>query len=216
MVRSINPRTTVLTVNFQAEVLGIASSVAQLLDGAIRLLKRVRKAYDRHQNQNEVLDQASLDLESINAIVQAIVDEDALQTPAVAAELTKICALGNKLVNCLKELDPGNKSAVRRIAHQFVHGTKEEEALADIMTDLDRAKATLSFRTQLANVGLTRMVHDTVVANVDVIDRIDRRLAEVFKERHGLKIASLLEGPIPQGSYNCTENSLPCVRHTTS
>lgn len=166
----------------------------------------MRKAYDRHQNQSEVLDQASLELESINAIVQAIVDEDALQTPAVAAELNKICALGNKLVKCLKEIDPGKKGAARRIVHQFIHGSKEEEALADIMTDLDRAKATLSFRTQLANVGLTRMVHDTVVANVDVIDRIDRRLAEVFKERHGLKIAGLLNAPNLQGVYK----SLKC------
>jgi hypothetical protein len=158
----------------------------------------VRKAYDRHQNLTEVLDQATLELESINAIVRAIVDEDALQTPAVAAELTKLYALGTKLVKCLKELDPGNKGAVRQIAHQFVHGTKEEETLADIMTDLDRAKANLSFRVQLANVGLTRMVHDTVLANVDVIDRIDRLLAEVFRERHGLKIADLLEATVPQ------------------
>ena len=54
----------------------------------------------------------------------------------------------------------------------LVHGTKDEETLADIMRDLDRAKADLSLRVQLANVGLTRMVHDTVLANFKVINRM--------------------------------------------
>lgn len=91
---------------------------------------------------------------------------------------------------------------VRQLAHQLVHGTKDEETLADIMIDLDRAKANLSLRVQLANVGLTRMVHDTVLANIEVINRIDRLLAMVFRKSHGLKLASLLKDKIPQGSCN--------------
>jgi hypothetical protein len=55
---------------------------------------------------------------------------------------------------------------------------------------------------QLANVGLTRMVHDTVLANVEVINRIDRLLTVVFGESHGLKLAGLLKDNIPQGSCN--------------
>ena len=120
----------------------------------------------------------------------------------MVAELTKLRAVGAKLVKCLRELDPGNKGMVRQLAHQLVHGTKEEETLADIMTDLDRAKVNLSLRVQLANVGLTRMVHDTVLANVEVINRIDRLLAEVFRESHGLRLAGLLKDTIPQGSCN--------------
>lgn len=176
----------------------------------------MRKAYDRHQNHTEVLDRVGLELEGINNIVRAIVDEDALQTPAVAAELTKLSELGTKLVKCLKDLDPGNKGAVRQIAHQFVHGTKEEETLADIMTELDRAKASLSLRVQLANVGLTRMVHDTVLANIDVIDRVDRLLAEVFRERHGLKIAGLLDTTLTQSSYNNFGICSPCTTYLIS
>lgn len=181
-----------------AEVLGAASSVAQLLEGAIRLLKRLRKAYERHQNLTEVLDKHTLEIENINAILHAIASEDALQTAVVAFELTKLHVVGSKLVECLKELDSGNKGVVRQLAHQLIHGTKEEETLADIMTNLDRAKANLSLRVQLANVGLTRMVHDTVLANVEVIHRIDLLLAEVFTESHGLKLVSLLKNMIPQ------------------
>jgi hypothetical protein len=208
MVCFLNSRTTLLTISSQADVLGVASSVAQLLEGAIRLLKRVRKAYERHQHLTEALDKHTLEIENINAIVRTIVDEDALQTAAVSSELTKLHAVGAKLLKCLRELDPGNKGIVRQLAHQLVHGTKEEETLANIMTDLDRVKADLSLRVQLANVGLTRMVHDTVLANVEVINRIDRLLAEVFRESHGLKLAGLLRDTIPQGSCNGVINLL--------
>jgi hypothetical protein len=160
----------------------------------------MRKAYERHQNLTAALDKYVLEIDSVNAIVSTIVDEDALQTASVASELTKLCTVGTKLMKCLKELDPGDKGIVRQLAHQLVHGTKEEETLADIMRSLDRAKADLSLRVQLANVGLTRMVHDTVLANVEVISRIDRLLAEVFRESHGLKLAGLLKDMVLQGS----------------
>jgi hypothetical protein len=202
MVRSLTSRTTLLTINSQAEVLGVASSVAQLLEGAIRLLKRVRKAYERHHDLTAVLDKHALEIETINVLIRTIDDEDALQTAVVNSELTKLHAVGAKLVRCLRELDPGNKGRVRQLAHQLVRGTKDEETLADIMKDLDRAKANLSLRVQLANVGLTRMVHDTVLANVEVINRIDRLLAVVFRESHGLKLSGLLKDRIPQGSCN--------------
>ena len=111
-------------------------------------------------------------------------------------------------MKCLRELDPRDKGMVRQLAHQFVHGTKEEETLADIMANLDRAKADLSLRVQLANVGLTRMVHNTVLANVEVINRIDRMLAEVLGESHGLKLAGLIENMHLQGSCNGIINLL--------
>jgi hypothetical protein len=202
MVRSLTSRTTLLTINSQAEVLGVASSVAQLLEGAIRLLKRVRKAHERRHDLTSVLDKHALEIETINVLVRTVDDEDALQTAVVNSELTKLHAVGAKLVRRLRELDPGNKGRVRQLAHQLVHGTKDEETLADIMKDLDRAKANLSLRVQLANVGLTRMVHNTVLANVEVINRIDRLLAVVFRESHGLKLADLLKDRIPQGSWN--------------
>jgi hypothetical protein len=177
----------------------------------------VRKAYERQQNLTEALDKHALEIENLNAIVGAIVNENALQTAAVSSELTKLHDVGAKLVKCLGELDPRNKGIVRQLAHQLVHGTKEEETLADIMTDLDRAKANLSLRVQLANVGLTRMVHDTVVVNVEVIDRIDRLLAAVFRESHGLKLASLVKEAIPQCHCNSgIDLSICCVWYLTS
>jgi hypothetical protein len=160
----------------------------------------VRKAYERHQNLTAVLDKHALEIETINTLVIIIEKENALQTAVVIAELDKLYAVGVKLVRCLEELDSGKKGIVRQLAHQLVHGTKDEETLADIMRDLDRAKADLSLRVQLANVGLTRIVHDTVLANFEVINRMDRLLAGVFRKNHGLKLAGLLKDMDIQGS----------------
>jgi len=176
-----------------ADIIGVAASVAQLLEGAIRLLKRLRKAHERHQDLVETLDEHSLEIENVNSIVRAIVQENALQTAVVVAELTKLHTVGAKLVKCLEELDPGDKGTVRRLAHQLVHGSKDEKKLADIMTELDRAKAALSLRVQFANVGLTSIVHGTVLANAETVGRIDRQLADVLKQTHGLKLAKLIE-----------------------
>lgn len=149
-----------------------------------------------------VLDKHIEVIDSINAIINTIVDEEALQTAAVAFELTKLCIIGTRLMQCLRDLDPGDKGTVRKLTHQFFQGTKDEETLADIMTNLDRGKVDLSIRMQLANVGLTRMVHDNVLANARVINRIDSLLSELFGRDQGLRLASLLDKVHIQGTWS--------------
>jgi hypothetical protein len=130
MVRSLTSRTTLLTINSQAEVLGVASSVAQLLEGAIRLFKRVRNAYERHHNLTAALDKHALEIETINLLVRTIDDEDALQTAVVNSELTKLHAVGVKLVRCLRELDPGNKGMVRLISLCMARRTRKRSPIS--------------------------------------------------------------------------------------
>ncbi|PVH81843.1 hypothetical protein DL98DRAFT_623151 [Cadophora sp. DSE1049] len=192
------PQFTVLTTSLQAEVLGAGAAVVQLLEVSFRLIKRVTEACDRQGSFTEVLEHHALEIESLHAIVRTIKNEEALQTAVVGVELDKVGVIGRKLVQCLRDLDPGSKGKARQIAHQLLHGTKEEETLSDIMVDLDRAKFNLSLRLQLATVGLTRMVHDTVLANVEVVNRIDRLLSEVTGGTHGLKLASLIQEERPQ------------------
>jgi hypothetical protein len=184
---------------FQAEVLGAASAASGLLETSIRIVGRVRKANERQKELIRVLDNHDLELKNIKTIIQIVEDEDALQTAAVAAELVKLREIEKKLVECLKTLDPGGKGPIRKLAHQLVHGSKDEKTLADIMDELAHAKSDLSVRIQVANVGLTRTVEDTIVANAAAIDRIDQLLVPVFGEGRGLKIAQLLKDRSPQG-----------------
>lgn len=174
--------------------------MAGLLECVLRLVKRIRKAYERQQNLIEVLDKHALAVQSIQDVVQAVFDEDALQTATVASELAKLEIIGKKLMRCLREQYPTDRGKLRQFTHQFMHGAKDEDLLADIMTDLDRAQATLSLRVQLANVGLTRMSNNTILANAEAINRIDRRLNEILGDGRDLKLSSLLEEANPEGS----------------
>ncbi|CZT06718.1 uncharacterized protein RAG0_12384 [Rhynchosporium agropyri] len=139
-------------------------------------------------------------------MVEIIREEDALQTALVALELENIEGVTRMLVQYLRDLNPGSKGHMRQIAHHFIHGTKEEEKLAVIMSDFSRTKFNLSLRVQLANVGLTQMVQNTVIANVEVVNRIDRRLGEVAGGTYGLKLACLVKDGQPNGPNLVTIN----------
>jgi hypothetical protein len=139
---------------------------------------------------------------STKAVIQIIQDEKALRTAAVASELAALTTLAEKLVTLLKILDPGEKGAVHRLFHQFVHGSKDEKALSDIMNDLGRAKLDLGLRLQVANVGLTRTVEDNILADKEVIQRIDSLLQQTFGDGRGLKIAKLLQHRPAKGTFN--------------
>lgn len=126
-------------------------------------------------------------------------DEDALQTESVAFELKKIQATGAKLVKCLKELDPGGKGRARQLGRHMLRGSQDEETLADILAELERAKTSLILRVQLAGVGLTRRVHDDVLAEAEVLQRMDQLLIRNFGDTpDDLKLAGLAKDHIPQ------------------
>lgn len=161
----------------QAEIFGAAAAAAGLLEGAIRLFQRVRKACERPKRLAQLLEQHATTVESINAIVLAIMDDDALQLETMATELESVRSIAARLVKCLEELDPGSKGQARQVVHHLLRGTREEEALGDIMAELERAKTSLVLHVQLASIGLTRMVRDLALADAETVTRIDRALA---------------------------------------
>jgi len=185
-----------------AEVLGAVSAAAGLLEVAIHTIKRVRKACERQRNLTEVLDKQTIKLKEIRKIVQMIEKEDALQTANVVIEVNKLQVIETELLQCLKKLNSTSTGTIQQLAHQFAHGSKDEKTLADIMDDLDRAKSNICLCIQLANVGLTRTINNTVLANAKVVNRIDNLLVRVIGEGRGLKIAGLLKYRTPQGSSN--------------
>lgn len=73
-----------------------------------------------------------------------------------------------------------------------MRGSHDEKVIADRINELCRAKSSLTLRIQVANVGLTRNVGDTVVANTAAIHQVDVLLQEVFGEGRGLKLAEFL------------------------
>jgi len=175
------------------EILGAASAASALLETAIGVIGRFRKAYEKQKDLAAVLSNHNNELASTKAVIRIVEDEPVLRTAAVICELVNIEATAKKLVDCLKAMDPEQKGAMRQFVHQLAYGSKDEKALADVMNELSRVKSSLGLRLQVANVGLTSIVENTITANAEVISRINKLLQQVFGEGQGLKIAELLK-----------------------
>jgi len=143
-------------------------------------------------------------LRSVKIIIGIIDDEEDLQTASVAAELVRLKDVQSKLVKLLEELDPKPKGSkapgrVNSFARQFVQGGADEKKLRVVMDELSHVKSMLLLRVQVANVGVMRTMEKQLVANADVIQRIDQFLREQVGDSEGLRIARLLKGRRPSG-----------------
>ncbi|KAH7357567.1 hypothetical protein BKA66DRAFT_538414 [Pyrenochaeta sp. MPI-SDFR-AT-0127] len=207
------------------EMLSAISAVSTLLDAALSIIRRMRKAHEQQKHLANVLSNYYDELAKMNAILRIVEHEQALQTAAVASELVKIDKLVTRLFAHLKNLDPGTKGFVCQFAHQMRQGSKDEKELADIMAALGSAKSSLSLCIQVANAGLKRTVENTVVANAEVVKRIDYILQQVLGEGRGLKLAELLKNrpvrgdglvPLSDGDIAQLSNNPYCLTMDSS
>lgn len=124
-----------------------------------------------------------------------------MQTANVASELVRLKEVQCKLVKLLEELDPKSKGKVNQLARQLTQGSSDEKKLAVIMDELGHVKSMLLLRIQVANVGVMRNMEKQLVANAEVIERIDQFLKEEVGDCEGLRIARLLKGRRPSSKY---------------
>lgn len=195
----------------QAEALVLLSAIqaaSQLVEQACRILERIRLAHERQKALAEVISRHQVELNSIKAIVGVIDDEEDLQTSIVATELSRLQDVQQKLAAFLKNIDPKQTSKMKQFTRQFYQGSIEERKLASIMEELGQVKAMLLLRIQVTSVGVMRTVEKQLVANAEVIERIDRFLREQVDESAGLRIAKLLKGRRPSSMYT---NSPLCI-----
>lgn len=185
-------------------MLGAVSAASGLLEAAISIIKRIRTAYERQKELVKILESYHDELITIESVLRIVRDEEALQTAAVASQLAIIEGLARTLRDCLQTLDPGAKGPLHQFAHQLVQGSKDEKALTVIMNKLARARSELGLHIQVANVGLTRIFGDKLVANTEVVRRVNFVLQQVFGEGRGLKIAMLLKNRPAQGAFGHT------------
>jgi hypothetical protein len=184
----------------QAELVAIVqtlSAAGQLLETAIRILRRLANAYKYQKELARTLDQYRSELESVKGIIGILEDEETLQTASVNSEVLRLKDIEDKLVQHLKQFDTAPRGTIKEFAHQFMHGSSDEKKLGTIMNDLSHVKTALLLCIQLASVGVMRTVENNLVANADAINRIDRFLKDELGEEVGLKIARLLKGRRP-------------------
>ena len=120
-------------------------------------------------------------------------------------------AVQKKLADLLGTLDPKSRSKVNTFAHQLVHGSADEKKLCSIMNELSHVKSVLLLGIQVSNVGVMRTVEKEILANAEVIQRIDRSLRELVQNCEGLRIARLLKGRRLSSEYLI--NHIPLTHH---
>lgn len=179
----------------------VLQNTTALFEQAFRILRRLRAAYERQKNIVDVLNRHETELKSLKTIVGIIEDEDELQIDAVALELGRVKDVQERLKDLLVSLDPNNKGRVNQIARQFVQGSGDEKKLTVIMNELGTVKQTLLLRIQVAQVGVIRGMKEGLIANAEVIQRIDESLRQV-SNCEGLRIARLLKDRIPAGELS--------------
>ncbi|KAF2013027.1 hypothetical protein BU24DRAFT_435314 [Aaosphaeria arxii CBS 175.79] len=183
-----------------AEVLTLLSAIqatTQLLEQAFRVLGRLQKAHQRQKGLLEVLNRHETELKSVKTIIGILDDEEELHTATVTEEILRLQDVQSKLSKLLDDLDPKPKSKVVQFARQLTQGSSDEKKLCSLMNELGHVKTALLIRIEVANVGVMKGVQKQLVANAEVIQRIDTFLREEFGDFSGLRIARLLKGRRP-------------------
>lgn len=138
-------------------------------------------------------------MNSLKSIICVIDEEETLQTAEVNLELSRLKDVEEKLFKFLSDLRPKLKNSVQQFAHLLVKGSHDESKLCNIMHELAQVKSMLLLRIQVANVGVMRGVQEQLVANTNIITRVDQFLREEIGDCEGLKIARLLQEWLQEG-----------------
>jgi len=186
------------------------------VEQAFQIFGRLRKAYKLQQNVFNVLTTHQNEIASLKGIIRIIAAEEKelLEDPTVATELARMQTVQEKLADLLVTLDPAERGKVNQFTHQLVHGTTEQKKLSDIMFELAQVKSMLLLCIQVSHVGVTRSIRKKIVANADVIRRIDQTLRERVENFKGLRIAWLLKDRHPSGESPIDHNSHMANDHT--
>ena len=113
--------------------------------------------------------------------------EKELQTAEIGEQLIRVKAISRELHDFLESMcSSQEKSKVRRYLHAIGTGEQNAQELRKILDRWAGARAEISLRIQLAQVGLARSLRDgvdEVVAVVPTIQRIDQSLQELLNMR---------------------------------
>ncbi|RAK72390.1 uncharacterized protein BO72DRAFT_463071 [Aspergillus fijiensis CBS 313.89] len=189
--------------------LDVAVSVLSLIEASISLIGQLHDAYTRQKEHASLLAGYEEELRSAQSIIQVVADEPDLQTAEISAQLVRTEALVQKLVDLLRSLSAENhpRSAARQFFHQLTQGSRDEKALSALVDQIYRAKADLTVLIQVAGVGLVRTTDNTLAANTEIINRVDRHIREVLGDGRGLMIGRL----IPDGEADA-KREIPLSR----
>ena len=132
----------------------------------------------------KLLEEYRKQLEIMVTTARLIEAEKELQTAGIGEQLIRVEEISRELHDFLESMGRSQeKSRVQIFLRAIGKGEQNAVELRRILDRWAGARADLSLRIQLAQVGLSRSLHDGVVAVVPTIQRIDQSLQRLLNTR---------------------------------
>lgn len=150
-----------LTVSEQAAELGTTSAVVSLLETAIFLVRKIQNAHRQVKELQKTLSDSSTQLQGLVQSLNLVKSEPALRTASVMVQVDAIIDVAEELRVLLERLRKRQgKSPGRQMMHTITSGDEDEKHITSIVSRVDSARAELTLRIVVAQVGLIGTLND--------------------------------------------------------
>ncbi|CZR65953.1 uncharacterized protein PAC_15853 [Phialocephala subalpina] len=181
----------------EADVLGTTSAIVALLETAINLIQRLRKARDSINRTSQTLDNITKQLNTLFSTLNLVKEEETLQTASVGQQLQAIVEVAKELSDFFDKVKAEQeRQTVRRFLHALKSGDEEDVELAAIFDRLDKARLELVLRISLAQVGLIGNLQDGFSVAIGVLQETNTNVKQILGR--DLSLAIRLEDNQPQ------------------
>ena len=148
------------------------------------LWQQVNQARQNVRDGPKLLEEYRKQLETMVTTARLVEAEKELQTAEIGEQLVRVEEISRELHDFLESLGRSQeKSKVQKYLRAIGTGEQNAQELRRILDRWAGARADLSLRIQLAQVGLSRSLHGGVVAVVPTIQRIDQSLQRLLNKR---------------------------------
>lgn len=150
-----------LTISEQAAELGTTSAVVSLLETAISLVSTIQTAHRQVKELPKTLSDTSTQLQGLVQSLNLVKSEPALRTASVILQVEAIIDVAEELRGLLETLRKRQeKSSGRQIIHTIASRDVDEKQITSIVSRVDSARAELTLRIVVAQVGLIGNLND--------------------------------------------------------
>ncbi|KEY71756.1 hypothetical protein S7711_02980 [Stachybotrys chartarum IBT 7711] len=179
-----------------AEVLGIITGAAAVIEQSISLFETIRKAVDSYKDLPDVIERYTKELNRVRELVGLISTEEALQTLAVGAAAENVQDAGEKLKARLKLMRTHSEARkMEKVMRAILSGPDHESKIDKIMKELVEAKIGLIANVVVVNVGLSQGINKTLQVNTATLTRVNDLIHEKLGgDAKSLKLAERVKG----------------------
>lgn len=150
-----------LLISEQAAELGTVSAVVSLLETAISLVKTTQSARQQVKELPKKCSDTATQLEGLVQSLSLVKSEPALQTASVMSQVEAIIDVAEELRDLLETLRKRQeKSSGHQMMHALTIGDEEKKQITSIVGRVDSARAELTLRIIVAQVGLIGNLND--------------------------------------------------------